>query len=62
MQRIFSNKFKAMNYVNDMCLGAKINDKDFRIKVPISCIVSYMGFTALVIAQTPCAMDDNSLL
>ena len=51
-----------MNYVNDICLGAKINDKDFRIKVPISCIVSYMGFTALVIAQSPCAMDDNSLL
>ena len=42
-------------------MNIRRNEKNFRIKVPLSCVVEYMGFTALVLAKPPCLMDESSL-
>lgn len=42
-------------------MNIRRNEKNFRIKVPLSCVVEYMGFTALVLAKPPCLLDESSL-
>jgi hypothetical protein len=55
------NEFKAMNYMNDVCYNIRQIDKNFRIKVPLACIIEYLGFKALVIAKPPTNYDDSTL-
>lgn len=60
-KRKLSDEFKALNYLNDICYSLKSVDKNFRLKVPLACIIEYMGFKALVIAQPPSSLDESSL-
>jgi hypothetical protein len=59
--RWLQQEFKSLNYLNDICMNIRKNEKNFRIKVPLSCVVEYMGFTALVLAKPPCILDETSL-
>ena len=50
-----------MNYLNDTCFTIRQLDKNFRIKVPLSCVVEYLGFKALVVAKPPTNYDELTL-
>ncbi len=52
-----SSEFKALNLINTQHIKLK-NEWKFWIKVPLSCLVFYKGFKALVQANSP---DEDEL-
>lgn len=47
------DEFRAMNYVNENCIMLQKKIQSFNLKIPLSCVVYYKGFKALVIAKPP---------
>ncbi|CAD8086242.1 unnamed protein product [Paramecium primaurelia] len=61
-KRQLSDEFKALNYLNDICFSQRSVNKYFKLKVPLSCQIEYLGFKALVLACPPSPLDDSSLI